>query len=126
MKTQYDMVITDSGRTETIDLSVFTYVTDVIGGDSDSEPLFFFNVIMQGGVNFSSLSKDKDVVIARRTSVLKARDTFLKKFYKRLAKLNAKAVVDKKEIKKRDKNVAKELSLLTEIRDALMVDPDFK
>ena len=124
MKTQYDVVITDLGRTETIDLSVFSYVTDVIGGDSDDEPLFFFNIVMQGGVNFSSLSKNKEAVTERRNKVLKARDKFLKKFYKNMAKLNSTS--NKKEMKKRDENIAKELSLLTEIRDALTVDPDFK
>ena len=120
MKTQYNIVATDSGRTETLELANVQFVTDVIE-EEHKEGHFFFNVVLGSGTAASILSEDKDVLMGRRNKVLKARRKFMKAFYKKMAVLNAKAIRDPKADKKRKKNIKRELKLLKQIRDALYI-----
>ena len=119
MKTQYDLEILDIGRNETIELSMVSFVTDIIESET-SENQKFFSVVLQGGTQVSVISENKELLKTKRTNLLIAKDKFTKKFYKRMAKLNAKAVNDKKQQKRIKKNVKKEIALLTEIRDILI------
>lgn len=116
MKTQYDVEIIRGVRHETIDLSMFSYVTDIIKEDEH----FFFNIVMQGGVTFSSMGDNKDELAERRKKVLKARDKFLNRFYKHMAKLNNTTKTIKKDAKQRKKYIKEEIGLLNKIYSVLL------
>lgn len=112
----YDLAVLQGLRTEVIDLSSFTHVTDII---EDEEGGLFFNVVLGGGKVGVSVMGEREWLVEQRVKVLKARAKFMKHFYKTMAKDTAKATHNPKADKKRKKHIKKELSLLKEIRDLL-------
>lgn len=108
----YDLPVNDEDRYDTLEIANIQTITGLIPNPDDT---WFFNVNLGSGVGVSSNSKSKEVLEQRRTDLKEARTKFMKKFYKKMAKLNNKIIVNKKEVKQRNKNIKKELSLLKQI-----------
>ncbi len=115
MNSLYTIERMDNSGEVTIDLANFNLVTEVL--DNTQEEISskkFFNVILGNGASISISSNSEQVLLVKRTQILKARKKFTKEFYKTLSRRIGKIIT-----KEKKKYIKKELKLLKEIRNAL-------